>query len=187
MRRILIRFAGSLLLAASLVSASAKADDAADARKAQKLFFENLSKICGERFEGVTEFPQDPKHDFAGKKLVIHVESCADNEVRIPFHVGEDTSRTWLLKLSDEGLLLKHDHRHADGTPDEVTMYGGWATEGNEWRQRFAADGETAKLIPEAATNVWTLEFDAAAGRFIYALERNGQPRYKAVLSRLKP
>jgi hypothetical protein len=66
-------------------------------------------------------------------------------------------------------------------------MYGGWATEGNEWRQRFAADGETAKLIPQAATNVWTLEFDAAAGRFIYALERNGQPRYKAVLSRLKP
>jgi hypothetical protein len=25
----------------------------------------------------------------------------------------------------EEGLQLKHDHRHEDGTPDEVTMYGG--------------------------------------------------------------
>ena len=187
MRRIPIRLALSLLSAASLVSASAKADEGVDARKTQKLFFENVKKLCGQRLEGVTEFPQDPKHDFAGKKLVMHVETCTDNEIRIPFQVGDDKSRTWILTLSDEGLLLKHDHRHADGTPDKVTMYGGWAKGGDDSRQRFAADAETAKLIPEAATNVWTLEFDAAAGRFIYALERNAAPRYKAVLSRLKP
>ena len=187
MRTIPIRFALSLLLSTSLVSAPAKAEEGVDARKTHKLFFENVKKLCGERLEGATEFPQDPKHDFAGKKLVMHVETCTDHQIRIPFRVGEDTSRTWILTLSDEGLLLKHDHRHADGTPDEVTMYGGWATDGDGSRQRFAADAETAKLIPEAATNVWTLEFDAAAGRFIYALERNAAPRYKAVLSRLKP
>ena len=186
MTRILLRRALSLLFAASLVSASAKADEGVDARQTQKLFFENLKKLCGQRFEGATEFPQDPKHDFAGKKLVMHIETCTDNEVRIPFRVGEDKSRTWVLTLSDEGLLLKHDHRHADSTPDEVTMYGGWATEGDATRQRFAADAETAKLIPEAATNVWTIEFDAAAGRFIYALERNAAPRYKAIFSRSK-
>ena len=182
-----LRFALSLLCAATLVVPSATADEAADARKTQKLFFENVKKLCGERFEGVTEFPEDPTHDFAGKKLVMHVETCTDNEIRIPFRVGEDKSRTWILTLSDKGLLLKHDHRHADGTPDEVTMYGGWAAEGDGSRQRFAADAETAKLIPEAATNVWTLEFDAAAGRFIYALERNAAPRYKAVFSRSNP
>jgi hypothetical protein len=78
-------------------------------------------------------------------------------------------------------LLLKHDHRHANGTPDEVTMYGGWATEGDATRQRFAADEETAKLIPDAATNVWTIEIDTARQRLTYALERHSQPRYKAV------
>ena len=176
------------MLSAVLVSASAHAQDAPDKRETQKLFFENLKKLCGEKFEGATEFPQDPNHDFAGKKLVMHVQTCTSNEIRIPFHVGEDKSRTWVLTLSDEGLLLKHDHRHADGTPDEVTMYGGWAIAGGTaTRQQFAADAETAKLIPEAATNVWTMDFDAAAGRFIYALERNGQPRYKALFSQSKP
>ena len=187
MRKIPLRFALSLVVAASLISPSAKADEGADARKTQKLFFDNVKKLCGKRFEGVTEFPQDPKHDFAGKKLVIHVETCSENEIRVPFRVGEDKSRTWILTLSGDRLLLKHDHRHPDGTPDKITMYGGWATEGDATRQRFAADEETAKLIPEAATNIWTIEFDAAAGRFVYALERHGQPRYKAVFHQAKP
>ena len=148
------------------------------------LFFQNVRKLCGQRFEGATEFPKDdPGHPLAGKKLIISVEQCSDNEIRIPLQAGEDRSRTWILTLREGRLLLKHDHRHADGTPDKVTMYGGWAAGGDANRQRFAADGETAKLIPEAATNVWTLEIDHAKEQFIYALERNGQPRYKAIFS----
>jgi hypothetical protein len=96
---------------------------------------------------------------------------------------GEDKSRTWILTLREGRLLLKHDHRHADGTPDNVTMYGGWANEGDANRQRFPADSDTAKLLPEAATNVWTLEIDSANEQFVYALERHGQPRYKAVFT----
>lgn len=148
------------------------------------LFFANLRKLCGQRFEGSTEFPADPNHPLAGRKLVISVEQCSDNEIRIPLHAGEDKSRTWIFTLRDGRLLLKHDHRHPDGTPDTQTNYGGWATaDGSASRQRFAADEETAKLIPEAATNVWTLEIDSAKQQFIYALERHGQPRYKAVFS----
>ena len=148
------------------------------------LFFQNVRKLCGQRFEGATEFPKDdPGHPLAGKKLIILVEQCSNNEIRIPLQAGEDRSRTWILTLRDGRLLLKHDHRHADGTPDKVTMYGGWAAEGDANRQRFPADSDTAKLIPEAATNIWTLEIDAAKKQFIYALERNGQPRYKAVFS----
>jgi hypothetical protein len=146
------------------------------------LFFQNLKKLCGQHFDGATDFPKDePGHPLAGKKLTISVGPCSDNEIRIPLQAGEDKSRTWILTLREGRLLLKHDHRHADGTPDKVTMYGGWAAEGDATRQRFPADGETAKLIPEAATNVWTLEIDAAKGQLIYALERHGQPRYKAV------
>ena len=180
----MFRFA--LVLTAALLSGNpARAEPDAAATSAQRLFFENVKKLCGETFEGVTEFPDDPKHDFAGKKLVISVETCTEGEIRIPFHVGDDTSRTWVLTLTDKGLLLKHDHRHADGTPDKVTMYGGWATsEGTATRQRFAADEETAKLIPEAATNVWTLTILEDQQQFRYALERNGAPRYSALLKR---
>ena len=153
---------------------------------APALFFQNLRTLCGARLEGATEFPDDPKHPLAGKKLTISVERCSEREIRIPLQAGEDKSRTWILTLSEKGLLLKHDHRHADGTPDEVTMYGGWATEGGARRQRFAADEETAKLIPDAATNVWTIEIDTARQRLTYELERHAQPRYKAVFH-LKP
>lgn len=162
------------------------ASAAADVPDAAALFFKNLTSLCGQRFEGATEFPaDDPNHPLAGN-LTITFESCSEREIRIPLQAGENKTRTWILTLSGDRLLLKHDHRHPDGTADEVTMYGGWATEGDAQRQRFAADEETAKLIPEAATNVWTIEMDAARERVTYALERNGQPRYKAVF-RLRP
>lgn len=149
---------------------------------AATLFFQNIRKLCGQRFEGATEFPKDePGHPLAGKTLTISVEQCSDSEIRIPLQAGEDKSRTWILTLRDGRLLLKHDHRHADGTPDKVTMYGGWAAEGDANRQRFPADSDTAKLIPEAATNIWALEIDVAKQQLVYALERHGQPRYKAV------
>ena len=161
----------------------ALAGDASTAdRDTHKLFFERLSRLCGEQFEGATEFPPDEDHPLAGKKLVITFAQCSDNEIRIPLHAGEDKSRTWIISLRPEALLLKHDHRHADGTPDKVTMYGGWALEGGTpHRQRFAADEETAKLLPEAATNVWTIELDDEKQQLTYALERHDQPRYKAV------
>ena len=180
----LCRLILSLSLCA-LLSATAHADEPAPT---QTLFFENLRKLCGSTFEGATEFPEDPNHPLGGKKLTIHIASCSETEIRIPLQAGEDKSRTWVLTLRDGRLLLKHDHRHADGTPDVQTNYGGWATsDGSPERQRFAADEETAKLIPDAATNVWTIQFDAAGEQFVYALERHGAPRYKAVFRLTTP
>lgn len=149
----------------------------------QKAFFETVRKLCGRQFEGETVFPSDVNHPMVGKKLVARVETCHDKEIRIPFQVGEDKSRTWLLTMTNEGLLLKHDHRHADGTPDPITNYGGLATtSGTQFRQNFPADAATAKLIPEASTNIWTLEIIPEKQQLMYYLERNGQPRYKALL-----
>ena len=165
-------------------SGANSAVDANAASNSAREFFANLQKLCGQKFVGETEFPKDEDHPLAGKKLVISIAQCSENEVRIPLAAGEDKSRTWILTFKDNRLLLKHDHRHEDGTPDKVTMYGGWAGEGTATRQRFAADADTAKLIPEAATNVWTIEFNSASGLFTYALERHGQPRYKAVFRR---
>ena len=150
----------------------------------QRAFFENLKKLCGQRFEGETQFPQDANHPLAGKRLVMSVETCDEKEIRIPFLVGEDKSRTWILTLTDKGLLFKHDHRHADGTPDEITMYGGWAApDGTPYLQRFPADSDTTKLIPEAATNVWELQIVPEKKQFIYYLERDNKPRYRATFN----
>ena len=140
--------------------------------------------MCGQRFEGATQFPQNADHPLAGKRLIMSVESCGEGELRIPFHVGEDKSRTWILTLTEKGLLFKHDHRHADGTPDKITMYGGWAAPGGTpYLQRFPADAETAKLIPEAATNVWTLQIIPEKQQFTYYLERHDDLRYRALFN----
>ena len=153
----------------------------------QKAFFNNLQKMCGQKFEGETDFPQNADHPMVGKKLLMSVGPCSENEIRVPFQVGDDKSRTWILTFGPRGLLFKHDHRHPDGTPDQVTNYGGWGDErGSVYKQNFPADPDTVKLIPEAATNVWTLEIIPEKRQFMYYLERNNQPRYRAYFD-LKP
>lgn len=172
-----------LIVANALFSASGNIT-ARQISHSQKAFFQNVKNLCGQSFEGTTQFPQNADHPLVGKKLVITVASCSDKEICIPFQVGEDKSRTWILRLDEKGLLFKHDHRHADGTPDKVTMYGGWAAvEGTAHRQGFPADTETKNLIPEAATNVWMIEVDNQKQEIVYYLERNNEPRYRAVFN----
>lgn len=174
-------------LLALLLPGIAATQATAQTANPQTAFFENLRKLCGQRFAGATEFPQNADHPMVGKKLWLAIESCQPKEIRILFQVEEDKSRTWILRLDDQGLLLKHDHRHADGTQDAVSMYGGWASkDGSATRQRFPADEATAKLLPEAATNVWMIEIDADKRQLVYYLERHQQPRYRAVF-RLQP
>lgn len=153
---------------------------------AQAAFFGNLGALCGATFEGASVFPLEAGDAFAGKKLVAHVASCTAREIRVPFIVGTDRSRTWLITRSGDGLQLQHDHRHEDGTPDAQTMYGGIATRaGTPHAQSFAADAYTAKLIPAAATNVWTLTVSPDGKTMTYYLERDGKPRFKAELVRV--
>ena len=77
-------------------------------------FWSSIEKICGKAYEGkVLEAPEDD--EFRKLKLVMHVRSCEENEIRIPFFAGEDRSRTWVLTLDNDRIKLKHDHRHEDG------------------------------------------------------------------------
>src|SRR5688572_25520915 len=87
-------------------------------------FLRNVKQLCGKRFAGKGVFTATPEDPMAKAALVMHVASCREREVRIPFLVGEDRSRTWVLTLKEDGLLFKHDHRHDEHTPDEVTNYG---------------------------------------------------------------
>lgn len=144
---------------------------------AQQAFWNALTDLCGQAFAGSVQEAEPPDTSFTGRALVMHVRECTANEIRIPFHVGDNRSRTWVITKTETGLRLKHDHRHRDGSADAVTQYGGDASAmGTSTRQSFAADHETAALIPAAATNVWTLELEPAV-RLVYALRREGTDR----------
>lgn len=142
-------------------------------------FMARLAPLCGKAFAGrvVTNDPADSA--FAGKKLVMHVAACEPGRVRIPFHVGEDRSRTWVLTRTATGVRLKHDHRHEDGTSDKLTMYGGDTNgPGTAARQEFPVDAESIALFrsldaERSVTNVWAMEADGT--RFAYELRRPGR------------
>jgi hypothetical protein len=147
----------------------------------QKQFFSRLTALCGRAFEGrIASPPVEADASFAGKKLVMHVRNCSANEIRIPFHVGEDRSRTWVITRTPSGLRLKHDHRHEDGSEDKLTQYGGDTLErGSAERQEFPADQFSKDMfvrqnIPQSVPNVWAMEVHPLR-MFAYELRRPGR------------
>ncbi len=147
-------------------------------------FLAAIARHCGQAFAGriVANTPKTGAPDaFEGKALVMHVRGCDDptRQLRIPFHVGDDRSRTWVLTRTATGLRLKHDHRHADGKPDVLTMYGGdTATPGSVVRQEFPVDAESIALFGRtgsaaSVTNTWAMEIEPGR-RFQYELRRPG-------------
>lgn len=143
----------------------------------QDQFFANLSALCGQSFAGRVVTTDAADAQFAGQPLVMHVRDCSAQEIRIPFHVGENRSRTWVITRTGAGLRLKHDHRHEDGHEDTLTQYGGdTANEGTATRQEFPVDEFSRALfvdnnIPQSTTNVWAVEVHP--GRmFAYELRR---------------
>ncbi|HUE89211.1 MAG TPA: hypothetical protein VMO26_24295 [Vicinamibacterales bacterium] len=148
-----------------------------------------LQELCGQAFEGkVVEGTESSDDAMRSSRLVMHVRSCTEEELRVPFHVGENRSRTWVLTRTAEGLRLKHDHRHEDGTPDEVTQYGGDSRgAANALSVEFPADDFTANLLPAAKTNVWTVSVDPGE-TFSYGLRREGTGRrFKAEFDLSRP
>lgn len=144
----------------------------------QDAFWNGLQSLCGRAFNGQVTESSPGDSAFRRATLTMHVRTCTPTEIRIPFHAGADRSRTWVLTRIEGGLRLKHDHRHADGTEDSITQYGGDTREtGLPTRQEFYADAHTATLIPAARTNVWTVEIVPASDRFAYALRREGTDR----------
>jgi hypothetical protein len=169
-----------LLLAASALPALAGCATPSEGGSAQDRFFRGLQAACGRAFEGRVTTSDEADRAFAASRLVMHVRSCRDDEIRIPFHVGDDRSRTWVISRTASGLRLKHDHRHADGSPDPLTQYGGdSAGEGTETRQEFPVDAFSRALFTERGTpqsnvNVWAIESEPGR-RFVYELRRPGR------------
>jgi len=144
---------------------------------AQESFWSALIALCGNAFGGRVVESTPPDTVMGRATLVMHVRECQGDTVRIPFHVGTNRSRTWVITRTSAGLRLKHDHRHEDGSEDSVTQYGGDTRAASDSiQQEFFADSLTASLIPAARSNVWTIELDRNQ-RFVYALRREGTDR----------
>ena len=145
----------------------------------QEAFWSSLQTLCGRAYEGRVLYSAGAPGDtgMATQRLVMHVRECLPTEIRIPFHVGDDRSRTWVVTRTATGLRLKHDHRHEDGQPDSITWYGGDTRDpGDRARQVFPADAHTISLNPVFRTNVWTI--DLRPGQtFTYELQRVGTER----------
>lgn len=152
----------------------------------QREFWQRLQSLCGRAFQGRLTESNASDSVFARSPVVMHVRECSPGEVRVPLHVGEDRSRTWVVTPVDGGLRLKHDHRHRDGAEDSVTQYGGDTREpGTESRQDFHADSLTGALIPAARTNIWTMEILPGA-TFAYGLRREGR-RFRVEFDLTRP
>ncbi len=143
-------------------------------------FLSRLASHCGKAYAGRVrvDTPASPDSAFAGKTLVMHVRDCGPGAVSVPFHVGDDHSRTWVLTRTAAGLRLKHDHRHADGSPDAVTMYGGDSADVSATRVAFPVDAESIAMFQREAlaasvANTWAMEFGPGQ-IFVYELSRPG-------------
>ena len=185
MRSSLLALAATGLLALSACDTSAPEADTETGPSEQDAFFEALSSHCGKAFSGELVSQDAADADFAGAAMVMHVAECSDERIAVPFHVqldGEwDRSRTWVFTRTDDGLRLKHDHRHEDGEPDAVTLYGGdTANEGTARAQEFPVDDYSIEMferegLAASVTNVWRVEVDPAGTEdaiFAYQLRR---------------
>ncbi|RZD21489.1 hypothetical protein [Pseudoalteromonas sp. MEBiC 03485] len=143
-------------------------------------FFDNIAAHCGKAYEGKVSVDNVAgPSSFAGKKLVMHVRRCNERELQVPFHVGDDASRTWIITKTGSGLSLKHDHRHKDGSDDKSTMYGGHTLDaGFANAQSFPADQYSKELfvsqgIPQSMGNTWQMYIYPK--QFTYRLVREGR------------
>ncbi|WP_273242274.1 hypothetical protein [Hyphomonas atlantica corrig.] len=147
-----------------------------DSREAE--FMHRLSQLCGQAFEGriVSEDKEDDS--WRAERVVMHVRECSDDEIRIPLHVGDDHSRTWVIHHEGGRLALHHDHRHEDGSLDAITWYGGARDDRlSGSRMNFPADDATkalfdAKGIPQSKENTWAIEVRPTHTLFAYEMER---------------
>lgn len=165
------------ILATILLSGVLSAQEKTESQK----FWDNLQQYCGKSYEGTLEKGGREGDGFTGNRLVMQVLSCKENEIKIPFYVGDNKSRTWVLTKDENQLIkLKHDHRHEDGTEEKITQYGGQnPNHGFEKIQMFPADEETAQVVPYASTNIWWLTLDSE--KFTYNLRNVGSSRVFSV------
>jgi len=149
----------------------------------QDQFFDNIRQYCGQAFEGeVVEDNFRGVETFVENRLVMHVRNCEEDRLEIPFHIGDNHSRTWILTKTGSGISLKHDHRRADGEEDFEggTMYGGhtvdrgWANAQSFPADQYSIEDFIKRGIPQSIWNTWHM-YIYPGEFFAYRLTREGR------------
>ncbi len=185
------RFA-PIVLALPLLAACASTAGKPALPASQEAFWDSLTSHCGNAYVGALASSDERDADFVGRGMVAHWAACSDSRVAVAFHIedpqapdGWDRSRTWVVTRTADGLRLKHDHRHEDGSEDAVTQYGGDTLSAGTARvQDFPVDAYSIAMferegLGQSLTNVWRVEVDPAGeagARFAYQLTRRNDP-----------
>lgn len=144
----------------------------------ERVFMIEMRSLCGGTYEGRVISEQAVDADWIGETLTLGPVSCTRKTIRMPLAVGDDTSRTWVLTETPDGLLFKHEHVEPDGSPSAVTNYGGLALKDGEiFSRSFPADEETKANFTEngiarSNPNVWTFTFNIERDMLTYSLAR---------------
>lgn len=181
----------TLALFAALPLAACATSSTDPLPQTQEAFWDALQSHCGNAYRGSLASGDERDVDFRGRAMVAHWAECSDTRTAIAFHVQAvdgstwDRSRTWVVTRTADGLRLKHDHRHEDGTEDAVTQYGGDTLSAGTARvQDFPVDAYSIAMFERegldvSVTNVWRVEVDpagASGARFAYQLTRRNDP-----------
>lgn len=154
----------------------------------QHAFLGNLASLCGKSFRGRETYMAPGRESWAHRDFVMHVTFCEDERVHIPFHLDEDRSRTWMFLLEDKGLRFRHDHRHEDGTPEDQTLYGGYADgTGTAFLQKFPADEYTVELLEDDRGREWRVILAEDMSTFTYQLLYHGEVVFAAEFDLTSP
>lgn len=143
-------------------------------------FFANLKSMCGFNFKGkvVEDSLDDPA--MADAFFLVDVVRCRGDEIDMKLTVGDDSSLSWVVKRTEEGLTFHHVRTLEDGSEDAISGYGGASlSDGSANSQAFPADEATRALfmdigITAAADNTWVLSI-TPGDVFSYRLERPGR------------
>jgi hypothetical protein len=150
----------------------------------QTAFWRQLQALCSSATraaEGrLLKAPEGNTQVDPNARLVVHFWECGDRELRFPFHVGENRSRTWVFIRHDDRLELRHDHRHRDGTEEENTWYGASTmAEGTANRQEFVRDRDGVLMG-------WRVEIEPGR-HYSYGTIRDGEWRHHLEFDLTRP
>lgn len=136
-------------------------------------FWKRLQSLCESAAAGkLIQAPAGDTQIDPTARVVVHFWQCGAQELRFPFHVGENRSRTWTFIRHADNIELRHDHRNADGSEQERTWYGATTLDGGTaTRQEFVT-------MRDGVPGGWRVEIEPGR-RFSYGTIRDGAWRHK--------
>lgn len=153
----------------------------ASTSEAASSLFDHLETYCDQAFAGRVAINEPADPDPAYQQSPVLSIRCVGPYRILAVSFGDDRSRSMLLSKDRAGLQgLRHLHNHPDGSPQELTEYGGYAHQGQTSAERvvFPATQESVvkfqNLGLEArADSVWTVSLEGSAS-LVYDAKASG-------------